>query len=327
MTLRDFAPSVTPSACWGALVSVVVVVAGSACSSPVSSGSLACGQLDARDGEVVLCSELDQALVAQIAFPEGEPPAEGWPGIVVLHGSGGLYPGVDGLGCGLELHDQFALWRDELTAQGFALIMPASFRSRGFCAWDDRHDVVDNFTAHERLVVRTFDARAAAQWMCDDPRVDCDALAVLGFSNGASIALMTMHEDLTRLDDERLVSAGTHPYFKGAVAYYPGCGLQGEFASSLEEAEESSFYFPYAPVWVPHAEYDDLLGNCEALRDPQVEILSAQRGISDDLFGLTIFEDADHGFDLWTTSSSSSDHEAGLAAQPVAIGLFETWLD
>ena len=41
--------------------------------------------------EVALCNDLEQAVIARVALPEGEPPVGGWPGVVVLHGSSGLF--------------------------------------------------------------------------------------------------------------------------------------------------------------------------------------------------------------------------------------------
>src|SRR5690349_8824415 len=125
---------------------------------PPGDGSVACGELEPRnDSEIALCNELEQAVIANVAMPEGQPPAGGWPGVVLLHGSGGLYQS-DGkhYPCSETLQDQFSMWSQMLNERGIAVIMPDSFYSRGFCEWDKKSTVPREFDDHERLVARTF---------------------------------------------------------------------------------------------------------------------------------------------------------------------------
>ncbi|PRQ00036.1 Dienelactone hydrolase family protein [Enhygromyxa salina] len=301
----------------------LVVVTGC---GPAGDGAVACGQLEPRNAdEVALCNGLDQAVIARVAVPEGEPPASGWPGVVMLHGSGGLFLGGDP--CSETLQDQFRIWADMLTSRGYAVAMPASFYSRGFCDWTEKATVPRELDEHERLIVRTFDGVAAADWLCDDPRVDCSRLALLGFSNGASTAMMMLHEDLGAADDPRLHElADAVPGFSGGVAYYPGCGLQGELASHLAEAEVDRYYYPHAPIWVPHAEKDALLATCEELRDPQVDVIADREDVSEDRFELEVYAGADHGFDVWFTGDPQADREARVDAQARALAKLADWL-
>ncbi|KIG12351.1 Dipeptidyl peptidase IV [Enhygromyxa salina] len=292
---------------------------------PPGDGAVPCGQLEPRnDDEVALCNGLDQAVIARVALPEGDPPADGWPGVVMMHGSGGLFLG--GETCTETLQDQFRIWSDMLTARGYAVVMPASFYSRGFCDWDEKQTVPRKLDEHERLVVRTFDGGAAAQWLCEDPRVDCSRLAALGFSNGASTTLMMLHEDLGAMDDPRLRTlVGEIPAFVGGVAYYPGCGLQGELANRLGESEIDQYYYPYVPVWVPHAEKDKLVDTCEELRDPQVDVIADQKGVSDDMFEIEVYPDAEHGFDVWFTGDPQANLDARTDAQARTLAKLDEW--
>jgi len=300
---------------------------------PPGDGAQACGSLEPRGPEeVALCNELDQAVIANVALPEGDPPPGGWPAVVILHGSGGMYRPTgegDDLGpCSMELHDQFRIWRDLLTARGYAVAMPASFYSRGFCEWSDsaQDQIPRELDDHERLIVRVFDARAAEDWLCDQPGVDCDRMALLGFSNGASVSLLAAHDDLSIASDARLREHGPNRTILGAVAYYPGCGLDGELASSTESSELDRFLSPMAPVLVQHAELDSLLDKCVELRDPQVEQVDAAAGRSEDWFDLRIYADAHHGFDVWFTGDPESDLAAREAAQPITLDALDRWL-
>lgn len=287
------------------------LVALSAC-RPEGDGAQPCGSLEPRSAdEVALCNELDQAVLATLALPEGEPPATGWPAVVVLHGSGGLHHG-DEDECSVELQDQFESWRDILTAEGYAVIMPDSFMSRGFCEWDRKRFIPRELTEHERLIVRVFDARAAATYMCDHPDVDCDRLALLGFSNGGSTTLLTMQDDYAVTADERLREHGALPIFTGAVAYYPGCAMQEELTMSTAAADLDGFYAPLAPVVVQAAERDELVEDCSEVRNPQVEAIDAARGRGD-FFTLNVYDGAEHGFDSQDGSKGQGAREAALA--------------
>ena len=301
-----------------------LALALAACGPP-GDGAVACGELEPRnEDEIALCNGLDQAVIARVAKPSGEAPPEGWPGVVVLHGSGGLFLSSDDKTCSETLQDQFQIWTDLLTERGYAVIMPASFYSRGFCDWTKSSTVPRDYDGDERLVTRTFDAAEAAQWLCDEPDVDCDHLAVMGFSNGGSTTLLLMHEDPADAADARLHDLSVPP-IRGAVAYYPGCGLRGQLASGLDAEDEDRFYFPRGPIWVPHAEKDPLLDDCEDLRDPQVDAIADQRGVSDDMFEIEVFAGARHGFDVWFTGDPQADLDARKAAQTETLSRLEQY--
>ena len=287
---------------------------------------MACGELAPRNAnEIALCNGLDQAVIAPLALPEGEPPAAGWPGVVLLHGSGGLF-GDEDKGCSEALQDRHRIWTETLTSRGYAVMAPASFFSRGFCDWHKSSKVPRQLDEHERLVVRTFDAAAAADWMCEDPRVDCSKIAVLGFSNGGSTTLVVMHADLAEAEDPRLHElASPTPRFVGGVAYYPGCGLHGEFSGDVSGSDLTGFYYPQAPLWVPHAEEDRLLERCEEIRDPQVDMVASDRGVSQDMFELEVYAGADHGFDGWDSGDPQADLDAFTDAQAQTFAHFEAW--
>lgn len=291
-----------------------------------SSGSTGCDKLQPRnDSEVALCNDLGEGIIARVAYPAGSPPAQGWPGVMVLHGSGGLFDTNDDDTCSEEPAKQFRRWSDMLTARGYAVVMPASFYSRGFCDWNDAPELPPGLDDEERLVMRTFDAAAAARYLCDDPRVDCNRLASIGFSNGASTLLMLYHEDHRDAEDERLQDLDGLPSFVGGVAYYPGCGLQAQIELGLDEQDSERFYFPRAPVLVAHASEDSLLDNCEEVRDPEVDFIAEQRGVIEDMFDLQVYAGADHGFDGSDDQDPDADRLASETAEAITLQTLETW--
>ena len=303
----------------------MLLLSVTACNHPgASATAIKCGSLEPRnENEVVLCNELDQAILTPTSMPSGDPPAGGWPGVVLLHGSGGLFAGGDD--CEEEISKQYQIWTNLLNARGYAVVMPSSFYSRGFCEWSDRESGDGVFDDEERLVIRVFDAAAAVHWSCDSPQIDCSRIAVMGFSNGASTALMLMNEDLDDADNPRLHTLENIPALVGGVAYYPGCGLNGELANKLADEDIDRYYYPRAPVWVPHAGKDKLAETCEELRDPQVDVIGEQRGVDTDMFELEVYPDAEHGFDNWDEGDRQADFEAQEDARARTLAKLAEW--
>jgi dienelactone hydrolase len=286
-----------------------------------------CGQLEPRnDSEILLCNDLGQPVIASVAMPAGDPPPGGWPGVVVLHGSGGLYLSHGGGDetCTETLEEQFSHWAEILSESGYAVVMPASFHSRGFCEWNDK-SMPEDLDARENLVLRTFDAAAAADYLCNDSRVDCSRLAVLGFSNGASSTVLLMQEQLDATADPRLHQLDNLPPLVGAIAYYPGCGLQDVLFNDLDVSQIEHYYYPGAPVYVAHAEKDPLLDECLEIRDPQVDIVAQKRGVQQDMFELEVYPKAKHGFDRSDDHDPKADEDASAAAQDKTLTKLHVW--
>ena len=272
----------------------------------------------------MLCTGNGDAIIAHVAMPEGHPPPGGWPGVVLLHGSSGLFRKTD-RGCSEEIHGRFKEWADTLNDQGYAVILPGSFYSRGFCTWSGRKDAEFDYDKEERLVVRAYDAAAAGDWLCAHHQVNCSRLAVFGFSNGASVAMLVMQEDLAVADDPRLRALRT-PSFAGGVAYYPGCGLHGQLPINLDADQVHRYYYPKAPMWVPHAEKDRLAETCEQIRDPQVDIVAERRGVGVDMFELEVYDGAKHGFDRADDDDRKSDRRARAKARTRTLAKLAEWL-
>lgn len=299
------------------------------CSWPIlAAASLAlvcaCGGSTSGSSDELDDIELDEDItIEEVAFDNarGEsiigvyvPPERTSPGpaVIVLHGSGGLIKEPDSDDEGQEMDSQFEEWAAILHQEGYAALFPASFYSRGYYEW---HEAPDELDKEDRLAMRILDAFAALEFACGKREIDCDRVAVLGFSNGASTAALAAHR---RLDELELMKdlPSSRSSFALSIPYYPGCGFQG--IVSLDMDVPSEFYDPAIPVFVQHAEEDSLLDDCET-RLEQAELLADLEGRGASFFELRVYDNADHGFD--SSPSGSSEERARVEAREHTLDL------
>jgi dienelactone hydrolase len=151
----------------------------------------------------------DLTLHARLYRPEGAGP---FPAVVALHDCGGLAsrPNTE-----VQLYDE---WAHHLVAQGFVVLFPDSFGSRGIgsqCRERDRkvHASKD----------RVADANAARIWLQAQNYVRADHITLLGWSNGGVAALWAVRPTAAPKDGAD---------FRSAVAFYPSCRRLRETAWS-----------------------------------------------------------------------------------------------
>jgi dienelactone hydrolase len=149
-------------------------------------------------------------LHATLYRPEGVGP---FPAVVALHDCGGLVQ---------RPHTQeqlYAEWVKVLVANGFVVLFPDSFASRGLgsqCREPDRKV----HASRERVA----DADAARRWLAGQSYVRSDHIALLGWAHGGSTALWAVRRKAAPHD-------GTAD-FRSAVAFYPACNRLRETAWS-----------------------------------------------------------------------------------------------
>ena len=151
-------------------------------------------QIEIPDGNLVLHAALYR--------PEGPGP---FPAVVALHDCGGLTqrPNTEA--------QLYSKWADKLVADGFVVVFPDSFGSRGLGSQcRERHRTVHAWRE------RVSDANAARLWLQKQSYVRGDHVSLLGWANGAVAALSAI----------RLNTAVHHDGgdFRSAVAFYPSCG-------------------------------------------------------------------------------------------------------
>jgi dienelactone hydrolase len=145
----------------------------------------------------------DGALTLQgmLYRPAGPGP---YPAVVGLHGCGGLnaHPAVS--------QQLYGEWAKVLTADGFVVVFPDSFGSRGL---GPQCRVRQTKVRPSRE--RVSDANAARRWLQTQNFVRGDHISLLGWSDGAIAALWAVRPNSVPHDG----SAD----FRSAVALYPGC--------------------------------------------------------------------------------------------------------
>jgi dienelactone hydrolase len=151
----------------------------------------------------------DVTLHATLYRPEGPGPFRA---VVALHDCDGLIqrPGMSS--------QFYAEWAKLLVADGFVVLFPDSYGSRGLGS---------QCRVRERPVrasrQRVTDADAARRWLQGQNFVRPDRISLLGWSNGGSAALWTVRPTAPH-------EGGAD--FRSAVALYPGCARLRETAWS-----------------------------------------------------------------------------------------------
>jgi dienelactone hydrolase len=175
----------------------------------------------------------------------GEAPARGRPAIVALHGCGGLYARAQPHRLSARHAAHVQAWIDA----GYAVLLPDSLAPRGvreLCTTRMRERTI---TAAQRRG----DALGALAYLRARGGIDATRIALVGWSHGGSTTLATLDAN----DAAVASTKATGPFFRTAIAFYPGC------TPSLRDARWS----PAAPLailigadddWTPAAACEQL---------------------------------------------------------------------
>jgi dienelactone hydrolase len=164
----------------------------------------------AAAAESVDIAEGAMTLHATLYRPEGPGP---FPAIVALHDCGGIE------GRPAATAQLYGEWAKLLVADGFVVIFPDSFGSRGLGS-QCRVRVPAIHSSNERVT----DVEAARRWLQTQVFVRPDRISLLGWSSGGSTALWTVRPNAAPHDGK--------PDFRSAVAFYPSCRRLRETAWS-----------------------------------------------------------------------------------------------
>ncbi len=138
------------------------------------------------------------------------------PAVVALHGCGGMYSALPSRRNLLSVRHR--AMAELLADEGYVVLLPDSFRSRGqeeICTIEARLRTITQ-------VHRLRDALGALAYLQARADVAPDRVAVLGWSHGGSAVLAADNANLptvARWKD----GPGAPPYFRAGVAFYPGC--------------------------------------------------------------------------------------------------------
>jgi dienelactone hydrolase len=125
--------------------------------------------------------------------PDGAGP---FPGVVLLHGCGGIRP-------------HFVQWAGAIRDMGYVALLVDSFRPRGISAMCASSQTMASMTTD-----RAADAYGALRHLKALPFVDGDRVALMGWSHGGSTTLEAMASWRYRSSPDQ---------FRAAIAFYPYC--------------------------------------------------------------------------------------------------------
>ena len=197
------------------------------------------------------------------------------PAVIAFHGCGGMYSTAASRRESLSLRHQEM--GELLAREGYVVLFPDSFRSRGLeeiCTIPFRRFPIT-------MANRVADAQGALLYLQSRQDVMPERIAVLGWSHGGSTVLATENSKDPAVAGWR-ERAGSPPYFRAAVAFYPGC---------IDSLRGARGYAVSAPLTLFIAGSDDWTAPqpCISLAD---RLIAAGEPVT-----ITVYPDTYHGFD------------------------------
>jgi carboxymethylenebutenolidase len=217
------------------------------------------------------------ALVGYVFRPQGAHPAR-VPAVVMMHGRAGPYSSLaNGKYDATTLSERHRQWGALWAQQGYLAVLVDGFGPRGYpqgfprFSYDQRPETLNEVT------VRPLDAYGALTYLRTRPDVVANRVALQGWSNGGSATLATMAAATPALKSPTPATG-----FRGGVAFYPACGLKGQFEDGV---------VPYAPVRV-------LMGSADEEVSPKVcaTLVDKGRAHQGDIT-IKLYQGATHDFD------------------------------
>jgi carboxymethylenebutenolidase len=177
---------------------------------------------------------------------------------------------------------------------------------------NDPNRIVDsqNLNQSERWGQNSaYDAYGALNYLRTRHDIVADRIGLQGWSNGGGASLATMSKT-----PPGIVSPTPSAGFRGALVFYPACGLKGQFESGLA---------PYAPVRVFQGTADE-----EVSPHRCTELIEKCRALGGDIT-VTLYPNATHDFDDPGESRQSVQANADAKKDAVsrAIEFFATVLN
>ena len=217
-------------------------------------------------------------LTGYLFKPQG-PHAAKMPAVVMMHGRAGAYSSAaDGDYGASTLSRRHQQWGHLWAQQGYLAVLVDGFGPRGYPQGFPRFSYDSRPEALNEVTVRPLDAYGALAWLRRRDDVMADRIALQGWSNGGSAALATMASAGAPGTAARSAATG----FRGALVFYPACGLKGQFEGGL---------VPYAPVRVFQGSADE-----EVSPRRCGELVDRSRARGGDI-QITFYPGATHDFD------------------------------
>jgi dienelactone hydrolase len=236
-------------------------------------------------------------LVGYVFKPQGSHPTR-TPAVVMMHGRAGAYSSAaNGDYSAATLSKRHQEWGHIWAQQGYLAVLVDGFGPRGFPQGFPRFSYDQRPETLNEVMVRPLDAYGALAYLRKRNDVVADRVALQGWSNGGSATLATMS-----VTAPGITSPTPATGFRGGLAFYPACGLKGQFPNGVT---------PYAPVRVLQGSADE---EVSPRRCAELVEKSIARG-GDVQFQL--YPGATHDFD--DPNPSHQDNEANAAATQDAV--------
>jgi dienelactone hydrolase len=197
------------------------------------------------------------------------------PLVVGLHGCGGMFSSRRGSED--KLSDRFSQWTAQMLDDGYAVLWPDSFSPRG------QREVCTIKTGERTITVATrrLDTLGGWRFAAALPGIDAQRIAVVGWSHGGSTTLAAINSEDPRVAASR-ASAGAPPFFRAAVAFYPGCAFAVRAGAKWRPGTTTAIHIGASDDWTPAA--------------PCIALGEAMRAAKEPL-AVNVYPDAYHGFD------------------------------
>lgn len=260
--------------------------------------------------------------IAALYFrPSEAAPGAAVPLIVAAHGCDGLFSARPSRRD--QLSDRSAEWTEQLLSDGYAVLLPDSFNSRGrrtVCLVKRGDPTITPMT-------RRLDILGALRYAAALPGVDRTRIGLIGWSHGGSTTLAAVNGKDPRIAGF-YASPGSPPPFRVAVAFYPGC---------VVPLRRGAYWQPAMPLAIHTGELDDWTPSAPCV---QLGDATRTRGAA---MTVTVYPGAYHGFDApsgklrqWKEVTTGANPDKGVtlgpdpaaraAANEAVRALFREWL-
>jgi dienelactone hydrolase len=247
---------------------------------------------------VTFVSADGQTMLVGYVFEPAGPHSQRTPAVVMMHGRAGAYSSLaNGKYDASTLSKRHQQWGHIWAQQGYLAVLVDGFGPRGHphgfprFSYDSRPDTLNEVT------VRPLDAYGALAYLRTRDDVIVDRVALQGWSNGGSATLVSMSRTSPGINSPTPASG-----FRAGLAFYPACGLKGQFNDGV---------LPYAPLRVFQGSADE-----EVSPRRCAEFVEKSRTLGGDV-QYRLYPDATHDFD--DPSPSRQNNPANTAAMTDAI--------
>jgi dienelactone hydrolase len=292
-----------PSTKWSGCLTAALLFAAFAFATATTA------QMSSLPDRVTFSSTDGRTTLVGYVFKPERSPGEQRPAVVMMHGRAGAYSTLaNGNYTATTLSKRHQEWGHLWAQQGYLAILVDGFGPRGYPQGFGRFSYEQRPEELNEVTIRPLDAYGALAYLRTRGDVVSDRIALQGWSNGGSAALAAMS-----VTAPGITSPTSTKGFRGALAFYPACGLKGQFNDGL---------VPYAPVRVFQGSADEEVspGRC-------AELVNKSRARGGDI-ELTLYPGASHDFD--DPGERRQGVEANAAAKkdaiPRAVQFFATLL-